>query len=508
MACRVQTLPVEGEPPRRDERKAWETAATMPRTHDSGIERILHPFEQAPGRRSVGKTLGRRDGWIAAANRERMMIKGRGTFGRGTRVRVACHGMRCLWVVAFLAAASWADEPKSDLARTVQDEPPDVMTILRKADAATRAVGTVSYEGEYAGLGEMGKKSPSVRGRIVAAPGKKSLLGLLIGRSDGTDRIYCEGEIVTPDSTETIPFKIATDGRRAYRVCTSEQSYSLGDLPGASKLINPAIMLYMREFLHPTPFSDEINAKDQRYESAREVGGVDCHVIYIVYANDTLSRWYFGKEDYLPRRVDRILKSGEQEQEIGYSLEVHDLKINPVVDNHLFELNAPEGFTKKPFEKTEKGDDQPLLAIGEQAPDWEIDAPDGRKVSLRSLRGNVVVLEFWATWGEPSKLAMPGVQRLHERFKDRPVKVFGVNCWESGDPVAYMKEKNLTYGLLLKADKVADRYNVTGIPTFYVIGPDGRVVYAASGYEPDMEEKIGKIIQDVLARRASGASPG
>jgi len=434
------------------------------------------------------------------------MAKGRGTWGCGTRVRVACLGMRGLWVVALFAAASWADEPKNDLARTVQDEPPDAMTILRKADAATRAVGTVSYEGEYAGLGEMGEKSPSVRGRVVAAPGKKSLLGLLIGRSDGTDCIYCEGEIVTPGSPETIPFKIATDGRRAYRVCAKEQSYSLGDLPGASKLINPAITLYMREYLYPTPFSDEINAKVQRYEGTREVGGVDCYVIYIVYANDTLSRWYFGKKDHLPRRVDRILKSGEQE--IGYFLEVHDLKINPVVDSHLFELNAPEGFTRKPFEKMEKEDDRPLLAVGELAPDWELETPDGRKVSLRSLRSNVVVLDFWATWGEPSKLAMPGVQRLHERFKDRPVKVFGANCWESGDPVAYMKEKNLTYGLLLKADKVADRYNVTGIPTFYVIGPDGRVAYAAVGYDPGGEDTIGKIIQDILDKHASEASPG
>src|SRR5262249_7371157 len=92
-------------------------------------------------------------------------------------------------------------------------------------------------------------------------------------------------------------------------------------------------------------------------------------------------------------------------------------------------------------------------------------------------------LDFWATWCGPCRAAMPGVQALHEKYKDKGVSVFGLNCWESGDAPGYMKEQKYTYGLLLNADEVAGKYGVSGIPTIYVIGRDGKVVYQSVGFE-------------------------
>jgi hypothetical protein len=95
---------------------------------------------------------------------------------------------------------------------------------------------------------------------------------------------------------------------------------------------------------------------------------------------------------------------------------------------------------------------------------------------------------------------MPKVQALHERFKDKGVVVFGVNTWEEeGDPVAFMKGKDLTYGLLLKGDEVAAAYKVTGIPTFYVIGKDGKILHTAVGIAPGEDERIAEVIEGHLA---------
>lgn len=85
---------------------------------------------------------------------------------------------------------------------------------------------------------------------------------------------------------------------------------------------------------------------------------------------------------------------------------------------------------------------------------------------------------------------MPGVQKIHERFQGRPVRVFGVNCWEDGDPAGYMRDNRFTYGLLLNGDEVAERYGVEGIPTFYVVGVDGRVIYSEVGYDEHGADKI------------------
>ena len=90
---------------------------------------------------------------------------------------------------------------------------------------------------------------------------------------------------------------------------------------------------------------------------------------------------------------------------------------------------------------------------------------------------------------------MPGIQKLHETYKDKGVVVFGMNCWESDDPAKFMQEKGFTYTTLLNADPVAQAYQVSGIPTFYVVGPDGKVVFSFIGFDPNLEEKIAEIIE-------------
>jgi thiol-disulfide isomerase/thioredoxin len=96
-------------------------------------------------------------------------------------------------------------------------------------------------------------------------------------------------------------------------------------------------------------------------------------------------------------------------------------------------------------------------------------------------------------------MAMPGVQALHEEFGEKGLVVIGVNCWD--DPVAamvYMKEQGYTYTTVLNGDDVAQQYQVSGIPTFYVIGPDGRVVHHVVGNQPGGHEALKEIIQGLL----------
>jgi thiol-disulfide isomerase/thioredoxin len=139
-----------------------------------------------------------------------------------------------------------------------------------------------------------------------------------------------------------------------------------------------------------------------------------------------------------------------------------------------------------------------LLPEGAEAPDWSLSTPDGTAITLKSLRGKVVVLDFWAVWCVPCKKAMPGIQKLHEKFKDKPVVVYGIDTWEKGnnDPAGYMKKSGFTYGLLLKGETIAPAYGIQGIPVFYVIGTDGKVVYAAAG--SDNEAPLGPAIEKAL----------
>lgn len=107
-----------------------------------------------------------------------------------------------------------------------------------------------------------------------------------------------------------------------------------------------------------------------------------------------------------------------------------------------------------------------------------------------------VLVDFWATWCGPCKLAMPGIQKVASEFKDRGVAVYGVNLRENADadPAKFMKDNAYTYGLLLKGDDMGKAYRVQGIPAFFVLDRDGKVVYSATGYSEDNEKKLREVV--------------
>ena len=139
-----------------------------------------------------------------------------------------------------------------------------------------------------------------------------------------------------------------------------------------------------------------------------------------------------------------------------------------------------------------------LLSVGDPAPDWKLTDPQGRAHTLAEYRGRVVVLDFWATWCGPCARVMPRLEKLHRKYGGQGLVVFGVNSFETGDPVASMKKKGYTYALLLKGEELAPAYGVTSLPVVYVIGPDGRVAYAHAG--PDHKDLADLVEQQLAAR--------
>ncbi len=397
-------------------------------------------------------------------------------------------------LVFLLAASSGA----------LADTEEEILAILKKADAATRAVKSVSYHGEYFGFGMYEPRLPHISGELKVKEGRQSILGALLGKHDktGHPRLWAEGTFVAPgqDDADGVGFTISTDGSKVYRINRESRSFLSTKLSVGSRVIDVAQRLYMLEFLHPTPFNDEINALEKKYEGKKTIGDVECHVIHVKYLNNSLSRWFFGVDDYLPRRVDRILGQTE-DGEFGYTLQIRDLVVSPKLDNAIFTMEVPEGYEIEEFVEpsTDKASSM-LLSAGTPAPDWTLSNPQGQEVSLKDLRGKVVVMDFWATWCAPCKQSMPQIQKLHEEFADEPVRFIGVNLWENGDPAAYMKDNNYTYELLLKADKIAESYRVVSIPTFYVIDQKGRIAYASLGYTPDKDKKIADVIRKCLSK--------
>jgi len=299
-----------------------------------------------------------------------------------------------------------------------------------------------------------------------------------------------QAEVFDPGFDEPLPLRFTNQGEKFARIDGERKTATTGDPPESpadlKKLLDPAGDIWLTELFEPSSLQDGADAKGLAYHGNAKVGDVECDVVRFTEKNTSLeTRWYFAKSDHLPRRVERVEARGVR------TLTVTDLKINPPLTPETFAISVPDGYTLR---------DTSLLPTGATAPNWSLQSSDGQTVTLESLRGNVVVLDFWATWCVPCKAAMPGVQKLHEHFDGKPVRVFGITWNDPGDPAAYMKEKSYTYGLLLNGERISKEYHISGVPVFYVIGPDGKILYRRAGYDEKAEHKLVEAIEKALSK--------
>lgn len=118
--------------------------------------------------------------------------------------------------------------------------------------------------------------------------------------------------------------------------------------------------------------------------------------------------------------------------------------------------------------------------VGQPAPDFELTLMDKSKVKLADLRGQVVVLNFWATWCVPCRKELPLLDRYYDLQKQHGLKVFAI-ATEDSVPV-YQLKPILALMKMPSARKISGGYApMDGLPTNYVIDRKGVVRYAKSG---------------------------
>jgi peroxiredoxin len=142
-----------------------------------------------------------------------------------------------------------------------------------------------------------------------------------------------------------------------------------------------------------------------------------------------------------------------------------------------------------------------------EAPAFTLPALDGRSVSLSEYQGQVVIMEFWATWCGPCRGSLPSLEAVYKRERGRGVSVLLIN---QGEPVATIRKwagTRFTAPMLLDADgQVSRAYGVHSIPRLFIVDPQGRIVYEHSGYGGGLERNLRLILDDLLMRTQPGAT--
>jgi len=131
------------------------------------------------------------------------------------------------------------------------------------------------------------------------------------------------------------------------------------------------------------------------------------------------------------------------------------------------------------------GADQTGPRVGRAAPAYAGEALSGDTVSLESLRGNVVLLNLWATWCAPCRRETPFLQDLHEEWNDQGLEVVGVALDSPGARErvdAFVEEFGVTYTVLYDPQmRAMDLYRVLGLPGTFLVDREGTLVWMRFG---------------------------
>ena len=139
--------------------------------------------------------------------------------------------------------------------------------------------------------------------------------------------------------------------------------------------------------------------------------------------------------------------------------------------------------------------------VGKPAPDFQVTDVKGEELSLRDYRGQVVLLDFWATWCGPCIAEMPKLKKTFEKYKDQKFQIIGISLDRSKPPLdAYIEKNGLAWEHYWDENReVRTQYGVRAIPTAFLIDGEGIVRKASLGGF-NVEAAVAKLVEENLAK--------
>lgn len=121
---------------------------------------------------------------------------------------------------------------------------------------------------------------------------------------------------------------------------------------------------------------------------------------------------------------------------------------------------------------------------GRPAPNLQLVDLEGRSVSLASLRGKVVIVDFWATWCPPCVMEVPTFKKLQTTYRDKGLEIIAISLDEDKRDLAeFIRKNDLTYTVVLGDENLAEKFGpLTGLPMTYFIDRKGRIRIEHAGF--------------------------
>ena len=138
--------------------------------------------------------------------------------------------------------------------------------------------------------------------------------------------------------------------------------------------------------------------------------------------------------------------------------------------------------------------------VGKLAPDFTLKSLGGNNLKLSEMAGNVVLINFWASWCGPCREEMPLLNSLHKKYEPLGFTVLGVNVEEDVKGAkGFLKNFPVDFPVLLDSDnRVSEQYKVIAMPTTVVVDRDGNMRYLHQGYKSGDEAKYRQMVKKLV----------
>ena len=426
--------------------------------------------------------------------------------------------------------------------------------LFNRAIAAAREAQSISYMMRtYAEGDSLAQTLPNLQSEVqmARAPGGGVIPGW---------RVRSTGSGLEPGSTERLEFDVAWLASTVEFVDHSQQKV-FEKTPREARRDRPfniASGAKFDDFSTSRPFQRELASKKHTLEGRQDVFGIECDVVLVELPGGMKARWAFAVSDGLPRRVERIITGMMEGRAITELQEVRIEGAGARLTPDLVRITVPEGFTEErpaakpapttpppvtetvvpavpetkpapqdrpeepgPGAQPESGGGEASIAAAvprpapvgpstpSMAPNFTLPAASGPDVSLESLRGGYVVLEFSGSWCLPCRDSRVELDQLSKELEGT-AKVFTLTVRERSREAAAeeYRKSPFHFGLLFDADKVATEFAIHRFPAFVVVGPDGSVAKVDQNYAKGATVPgLGTFIRDRIAGIVRPAEP-